>query len=90
MRIICRFLGQRPRLEDLERQPLSPGVEQGPRPGDRRDSYERVVATEASGVPDPGGPFEALAQAIGGYHIFPPWIVAGLLKREPAKLEIKK
>jgi hypothetical protein len=85
MQIIWRFLGQKPRLADLEGRPLAPGVEAGPRPGDRRDSYERVVAREAPGPPEPGGPFERLAREVRAYRIFPPWLVRGVLRREPVE-----
>lgn len=85
MQIIWRFLGQRPRLEALEATPLSPGVEQGPQPGDNRDRYERVVAHETPGPPEPGGPFERLARAVRAYEVFPPRLVSGVLKRSPVE-----
>ena len=86
MRIIWRFLGQKPNLDSLEPLPLTPGVGAGPGPGDYRDSYERIMATEPPGPPLPDGPFEALARAILGYEIFPPPLVTGVLRRNPVQL----
>jgi uncharacterized protein (UPF0548 family) len=85
MRIIWRFLGQRPNLAALLALPLSPGVEAGPQPGDRRDRYERVVAQEAPGDPESNGPFERVAAAILRYDIFPPSLVRGVLPRTPVE-----
>jgi uncharacterized protein (UPF0548 family) len=85
MRILCRFCGQRPDLPALAAQPLSPGVADGPQPGDRRDRYERVVAHETPGDPEPDGPFERVAAAILRYDIFPPWLVHGVLARTPVE-----
>lgn len=83
MQFLFRFLGQQPRLEVWERRPVTPGVEQGPRPGDRRDHYERVVAQEAPGAPEPGGPCERLARAIGAFKVFPPSLLTPVLRRTP-------
>jgi hypothetical protein len=85
MRILCRFLGQRPHLSALTTRPLSPGVEAGPLPGDRRDRYERVVAQETPGDPEPDGPFERIAAAILRYDIFPPSLLSGVLARTPVE-----
>jgi hypothetical protein len=85
MRLICRFLGQRPNLSALAGLPLSPGVEAGPQAGDRRDRYERVVAQESPGDPEPDGPFERVAAAILRYDIFPPSLVSGVLPRTPVE-----
>src|SRR5688572_9241890 len=85
MRIVCRFLGRRPDLAALTPLPLTPGVEAGPRPGDRRDRYERVVAREAPGDPEPGGPFERVLAAILRYEVFPPSWVSGVLARSPVE-----
>jgi hypothetical protein len=85
MQVIFRFLGQRPDLSSYERQTLSPGVEDGPHPGDRRDHYERVVAQEAPGPPEPGGPYERLAAAVRAYRVFPPSRISGVLRREPVE-----
>jgi hypothetical protein len=83
MQFIWRLFGQRPNLATLERLPITPGVDAGPRSGDNRDHYSRVVAHEAAGVPEPDGPFRRLATAILGYEIFPPTIVVGVLPRRP-------
>jgi hypothetical protein len=81
VQILCRFLGQRPRLADLERLPISPGVGEGPRPGDARDRSGRVVAREAPGPPEPDGPYRRLARALRAYEVFPPRLVTGVLRR---------
>jgi hypothetical protein len=83
MQVLWRCFGQQPRLETLDALPFSPGVEQGPRPGDRGDSYERVVAQEATGEPEPDGPYRRLARAVRAYEIFPPQLVSGVLRRAP-------
>lgn len=86
MKLLWRFLGQQPHLDVWERQPLSPTVEQGPRPGDRRDHYERVVAHESPGAPEPDGPYERLARALRAYQVFPPSLVTGVLRRAPVEV----
>ena len=83
MQILWRCFGQRPRLETLDAVLFSPGVEEGPRPGDRRDSYERVVARERPGELAPDGPYRRLARAVRAYEIFPPRLVSGVLRRAP-------
>ena len=85
MQIIWRCFGQKSRLDALNGLPLSPGVERGPQPGDRRDSYERVVAHEAPGEPAPDGPYRVLARAVRAYEIFPPRLVSGVLPRAPVE-----
>lgn len=85
MRILWRFLGHKPDLSFWEKQPFSPTVEQGPRPGDHRDRYERVVAHEPPGPPEPGGPYQRLAKAVRGYEVFPPTLVSGVLRRNPVE-----
>ena len=85
MQIIWRCLGRQPRRESLDGLPLSPGVERGPRPGDRRDSYERVVAHEAPGEPEADGPYRRLARAVRAYEIFPPRLATGVLRRAPVE-----
>jgi uncharacterized protein (UPF0548 family) len=86
MRIVWRFLGQRAYLGDVSQLGLSPGVELGSRSRDRRDSYERVVAQECPGEPEPGGPYQRLAKAIFAYDIFPCWMVEGVLGRDPVEV----
>lgn len=81
MQWIWRMARQQPRLETWERLPFSADVELGPRAGDARDCYERTVATERPGPPEPAGPHSRLAQAILSYRIFPPRLVTGVLRR---------
>jgi hypothetical protein len=85
MQVVWRVFGQRPRLEALDGRPVTPGVEAGPRPGDRRDAYERVVAHEPPGPPEPDGPFRRLARAVLAYEVFPPSLVSGVLRRAPVQ-----
>ncbi len=85
MRILCRCLAQKPDLVELERRPLSPGVEQGPCVGDRHIRARRLVAHESSGPPCPDGPFFRIARAIFTYRIFPAWMVTGVLRRVPVQ-----
>ena len=83
VQVIWRFLGRRPRLESLEGRPLSSGVAGGPRPGDNQDRYERVLGRETPGPPEPDGPYRRLAEAVGAYRVFPPWLLTGVLRRVP-------
>ena len=57
----------------------------GPREGDRRDRFERVVATEAPGAPALDGPFTRVAAAILDYRVFPTWLIEGVLARRPVE-----
>ena len=86
MQILWHCFGQQPRLKSLESLPFSRGVERGPRPGDRRDSYERIVAHEPPGDPAPDGPYRRLARAVRAYEIFPPSLVSGVLPRSPLQV----
>lgn len=70
-------------LDDWEPQPFTPGTENGPGPGDRRDSYGREVAQEKPGEPEPGGAHQRIAASIMRYEIFPPWMITGVLRRTP-------
>jgi hypothetical protein len=83
MQFLIRILGRRPDLARWEALPDSAAVALGPRPGDSRDRFERVVATEPPGEPLPDGPFRRVAAAIREYHIFPPALVEGVLRRTP-------
>ena len=85
MKVLWRFLGQKPDLRGLEKLPLAPGVADGPRPDDRRGFYERVVAHEAPGAPEADGPYRRLARAVRGYRIFPNRLVTGVLARDPVE-----
>ncbi|HVS34550.1 MAG TPA: DUF1990 family protein [Gemmataceae bacterium] len=86
MQLLWRCFGQQPRLKSLESLPFSPGVENGPQPGDRRDSYERVVAHEPAGDPLPDGPYRRLVEAVQSYQVFPPALLSGVLPRIPLQI----
>ena len=86
MDLLLPGFGQRPNLARWEHVPASDGVERGPGPRDNRDAYERVVAVEAVGQPETRGPFRRVADAILRYHIFPDWLVTGILQRVPLEL----
>ena len=58
----------------------------GPRPADRRDRYERVVASEPPGPPQLDGPFTRVAAAILDYRVFPPGLIEGVLARRPVEV----
>jgi hypothetical protein len=85
MDILWTALGQEPALERWERRPFWPGVDRGPGPGDRRGAYERTVAVESPGLPEPAGPFRHLAGAVGRFEVFPPLLVTGVLRRRPVE-----
>ena len=82
MHIIWQFLAH-PDLSELERQPVSAGLENGPGKNDRRIEDRRVLTRETPGQPVPNGPFYRVAQAILAYDIFPSWLVHGVLRRTP-------
>ena len=86
MQILLTILDQQPRLERWEREPWSEGVEAGPQPIDHRDVYERVVAREKPGEPEPNGPFRRVEEAILRYDIFPPWMVTPVVRRAPVQV----
>jgi uncharacterized protein (UPF0548 family) len=86
MQLVLRIFGGKPRLEDWLNRPFSPTVEQGPRADDRRDRFERVVAVEAAGEPEPGGPHRRVAQAILAFEVFPPALVSPVLLRTPLQV----
>jgi hypothetical protein len=83
MRILWRWFGQQPRLSDCYQLPLSPGVEAGPRAGDRIGRAERLIAHEQPGAPEPGGSYQRLARAIRAYDVFPPRLLTGVVPRTP-------
>src|SRR5258708_34831819 len=86
MQFIWKILRQKPDLSSWQNKPLAKGVTIGPRPADHRDCYERIVADEASGDPEPDGAFRHLAGAILRYDIFPSKWVSGVLRREPIQV----
>jgi len=85
LQIVLPAFGGSPRLGDWENRPLWPGVEHGPRPGDRQDTYEREVGVEAPGAPEPNGIHRRAAAAILRFDIFPSHMVRPVLRREPVQ-----
>jgi len=65
-----------PRLERWDGRAFYP---METRPRDRHDNYERDLRPEPVGPP--GERFRRIAAAIAGYAIFPPGLVAGVLRR---------
>jgi uncharacterized protein (UPF0548 family) len=86
VQILWRFLGQRPSLKEWEARPIAPAVASGPRPRDNRDVYERAIAQETPGPPEPDGSFRELTNAIRAYRIFPKSMVERVLAREPVEV----
>jgi hypothetical protein len=79
------LLGQRPSLDAAERLPLSGGNDAGPLPGDHHVDRHLLVAKESPGPPEPAGPYQRLADAILSYQVFPPWLLAPVLRRLPVQ-----
>lgn len=65
---------------------FSQGSEDGPRPSDHRDDYEREVGCEPPGEPLPDGPHRRAAAAILRYDIFPPSRIEPVLSRTPIEI----
>ena len=86
MQWILKVFGQKPRLQDWENRAASLKVEQGPRPKDNCDCFEREVAKEALGAPEQGGPHQRVAKSIMAYEIFPPEVVSPVLHRSPIQV----
>jgi uncharacterized protein (UPF0548 family) len=86
LQMVLPVLGEVPCLDEWEKRPLWPGVENGPTPGARRDEYERDVDTETPGAPEPDGPHRRAATAIMKYSIFPSHFVRPVLRREPVQV----
>jgi len=82
---IVRWVGATATLDRWITRDFSPAVEQGPRPGDRRDAHERVVAWEAVGPPEPGGVCRRLAAAVTAFDIFPPGLLTALPEHRPLR-----
>ncbi|HZN57082.1 MAG TPA: DUF1990 family protein [Planctomycetota bacterium] len=85
MQIIATLFAGAPRLDGWEARPFWAGVERGPGPRDRRDTYEREVAFESPGPPEPEGPFRRLAAEILAYRIFPARWISPVLRRAPVE-----
>lgn len=67
-------------------RPDAPTTERGPGPKDARDSYERVIGSEAPGAPEPEGLHRRAATAILAYDIFPPRVGRGVIVRGPVEV----
>jgi hypothetical protein len=80
------FRGQRPALEAWERRPFSSAALAGPRPGDRRDAFEREVGFEETGPPAPDGPHRRIAAALLRYDVFPPKLCSPIVRRRPLEV----
>ncbi len=84
--ILLTCLGQKPDLKTWEARPFWSGVLSGPQVGDQHAVYEREVARESPGEPEPNGPLRRLAAVILRYEIFPTSWVSGVLQREPVAI----
>jgi uncharacterized protein (UPF0548 family) len=80
------LFGAADRLDEWRRRPFSPGVERGPGPRERRDSYELEVARERPGDALEAGPFRRAAAAIARYEIFPPTLLTPVVARTPVQV----
>ena len=67
-------------------RPFTTDVEAGPRPRDHRDNHERIVGTEAPGLPLANGMARRLADAILRFDVFPPSLLAGVVRRTPVEI----
>jgi Domain of unknown function (DUF1990) len=83
MDILWRLFGQKPNLQRWEQRPVAAAVAAGPAAGDHRDAHEADVACERPGPPEVGGPHRRLAETVSAFRIFPPRLVAGVLRRTP-------
>lgn len=86
LQVVLSSLGGQPQLDEWEKRPPWPGIEDGPVEGDRRDVYEREVGVEAPGAPEPDGLHRRGAAAILRFDIFPPRLVRSVLRREPLQV----
>jgi uncharacterized protein (UPF0548 family) len=84
--IIVPAFGASPNLDEWEKRPFWPGVEDGPGPGDRRDVFEREVGVEAPGVPEADGIHRRAEAAIRRFDIFPARFIRPVLRREPLQV----
>jgi hypothetical protein len=82
----CRWLSSAVDLAPWEGRPFSASVMDGPRPRDHRDNHERVVGREEQGPPQPDGMARRLADAILRFDIFPPAMLASVLRRTPIEI----
>lgn len=73
-------------LEPWERRALEPEVAAGPGPHDHEDAHERDAGQERPGPPEPDGPHRRAAAAILAYDVFPPAMLAPLLRRTPVQV----
>lgn len=71
-------------LTPWQQRSFSAEVELGPRPDDKRDNHERVVAWEEPGPPQIVA--RRLADAILRFDVFPPNLASGVLARAPVQV----
>ena len=86
MNLIFSWLGQKPRLSGWTTRNFTPTSDLGPRRKDQRDAYERIVAHEVPGEPEPAGAFRQLAQSVLSYRVFPDNWVSPVLARSPIEI----
>jgi uncharacterized protein (UPF0548 family) len=86
LQIVVPALGVSPNLDEWEKRPFWPAIENGPGPGDRRDVFEREVGVEGPGVPEADGVHRRAAAAILRFNIFPARLIRPVLRREPLQV----
>src|SRR6266699_3633175 len=67
-------------------RPVSTDIERGPQPGDKRDNHERIVGSEAPGLPAADGIARRLADAILRFDVFPPHMLTSVLRSRPVEI----
>jgi hypothetical protein len=83
MSLLFPWLGDEPDLKGWECRGFSPGTKSGPKEGDRRDAYERVLGMERPGEPEPDGLHRRVAASILSFDVFPETMVTPVLHRMP-------
>jgi len=86
LQIIVSALGASPNLDEWEKRPFWPGIEDGPGPRDRRDAFEREIGAEAAGAPQADGVHRRAAAALLRFEVFPARLVRPVLRREPVQV----
>lgn len=68
-------------LASWEGRPVAPATLAGPQRDSYHDRHRRIVAVEPPGAALPDGAFARAAEAIRSYHIFPPRLGRGVIRR---------